>query len=425
MADRSAVWGWRTLLVACLATMAATMWQCGGGGGDSLSGPLPDRFLGLVNVEQNVTQCGECHANEQSRWARTAHAAAFQTLADIGREGPDLSCAPCHNVSANGNALTDPLAGFPGTPTAELRNVQCESCHGPGATHVADVKQHPEPSIKVSLDDGCGECHQDEHHPFVEEWMESAHAQSHLSGQAFGLNVAADPECAYCHVTQSFIEFIATDGERQIITANPEPINCVACHDPHGNGNEHQVRVIGDEPIVCGQCHNQGPVMIGDAPHHPQRDLLLGTAGFEFPGEVFPGAGTHGTIESNPDLCVTCHVVTRPFQGGEFPIPAQVGHTFEPIPLDEATGERDFSSCQPCHRDPATRLAAFRAQIDQIAADLEAALAAVPEVERDSEEYEGALFNLQTLVNDKSHGVHNPNRMRRLLQVSLDKLGEL
>jgi predicted CXXCH cytochrome family protein len=413
-----------------IAALAGSAWQCGGGsggsGGGSQTGPFPDGFLGLVNVPQNVTQCGECHANEQGRWAQTAHADAYQTLAAIGREGPDQSCAPCHNISANGNALMDPMTGFIGTPVAELHNVQCESCHGPGAAHVSDVKQHPDASLTVSLSNGCGECHQGAHQPFVDEWMESAHAQSHLTGAEFGLNVAGDPECAYCHVTQSFIRFVETDGVEQIITANPEPINCIACHDPHGNGNEHQVRVIGDQPIVCGQCHNQGPSMIGDTPHHPQRDVLLGNAGFEFPGEVFPTNSTHGDLDLNPDLCVTCHVVKSPFQGGEFPIPAQVGHTFTPIPvINEATGERNFSNCQECHTDPASTFNSFRAEIDPLAADLQAAIDAVPEAQRGTEAYEGALFNLQTFEGDKSHGVHNPNRMRRLLQVSIEKLSEL
>ncbi len=428
MSEQATGWWRRVLVVACVATMTSAMWQCGGGSGDGSpeTGPFPDGFLGLVNVSQNVTQCGECHANEQGRWALTGHAVAFDTLAAIGRESSELSCAPCHNISENGNTLMDPMAGFVGTPVAELHNVQCENCHGPGAMHVADVKDHPDASITVSLNDGCGECHQAAHHPFVEEWMESAHSESHLSGQAFGLNVAGDPACAYCHVTQSFIRFVETDGDEQIITTNPEPINCVACHDPHGNGNEHQVRVVGDEPIVCGQCHNQGPTMIGETPHHPQRDVLLGEAGFEFPGEVFPGASTHGDLTLNPDICVTCHVVTRPFQGGEFPIPAQVGHTFEPIPvIDEATEERDFSNCADCHADTATIFTAFRAEIDPLAAELGTALDAVPEAKRGSEEYQGALFNLETFENDKSHGVHNPSRMRRLLEASLEKLSEL
>jgi hypothetical protein len=166
--------------------------------------------------------------------------------------------------------------------------------------------------------------------------------------------------------------------------------------------------------------------MIGGEPRHPQYDMLIGTAGFRFPGEDFPGAASHGNVEINPDLCATCHIVTRPFQGGEVPIPAQVGHTFEAIPLvDEGSGERDFSACIEHHADPAGILASHRRQVDALFADLEAALEAVPEAQRGTEIYQGALFNLQTVENDKSGGVHNPRLTIRLLEVSIEKLGEL
>jgi predicted CXXCH cytochrome family protein len=425
---------WRTgaWAAAAIVVLALAVTQCGGGGGgggggnDGGGGPFPDGFLGLTNVAQNVTQCGECHPSQQSHWVETAHADAFDTLDAIGQSGADQPCALCHNVTSNGNALTDPDAGFIGTPVAELHNVQCESCHGPGAEHVDDVTQHPDASLGVSLTEGCGECHQAEHHPFVEEWMESAHAHSLEAGQAFGENVAANPDCAYCHVAQSFIRFIQSGGTELIITSNPEPITCVACHDPHGNGNDKQIRVLPGEPIVCGQCHNQGPAMVGNAPHHPQRDVLLGNAGFEFPGESYPGASTHGDTDFNPDLCITCHVVTTPFVGGDFPIAAQVGHTFTPIPvIDEATGERNFTNCVECHANPESVFNNFRAEIDPLVAELRADLDGVPEDQRGSESYQGALFNLQTYDQDKSRGVHNPNRTRRLIETSIEKLGEL
>jgi len=415
------------LTVTGVGALALLVAQCGdGGGGSSRRGTFAGGFLGLANVSENVTQCGECHPSEQALWAETRHAHAYATLVDREREDPELSCALCHNVGPNGNELDDPMIGFRGEPVPELRNVQCESCHGPGATHVTDVKQHPDAALGVDFDLGCGECHQDDHHPFVDEWLESAHAESHLSGSAFGLDVAGDPECAYCHVAQSFIRFVETDGVERVISSEPLPITCVACHDPHGNGNAHQVRVIANEPIVCGQCHNAGPATIGEEPHHPQRDLLLGTGGFEFPGESFPGPATHGNTDINPDLCVTCHVVTAPFQSAETPIPAQVGHTFIPVPvIDEATGERDFDNCLDCHANPAAIFESHQAEVRMLITELEEALEAVPADQRSGEIYEGALFNLELVQADKSTGVHNPERTLRLLEVSIEKLAEL
>jgi len=60
MIDRS----WFRIVLAC-AVAAGIGFFAGcssddGGGGDQ-SGPFAGGFLGLANVEQNVTQCGECH----------------------------------------------------------------------------------------------------------------------------------------------------------------------------------------------------------------------------------------------------------------------------------------------------------------------------------------------------------------------------
>jgi predicted CXXCH cytochrome family protein len=409
---------------------------CGGDdddGGGSSGPPFAGGFLGLANVEQNVTQCGECHPSQQGFWGETAHAHAFQTLADIGREGIEQSCAPCHNISDLGNDLMDSSVGFVaegGDP--HLRNVQCENCHGPGSDHVAEPTDKPIAPIAVGFDVGCGECHQDAHHPFVEEWSESAHAGSL---EAAGGRVTTDVNCAYCHVAQSFIEFVKSDGENRVLTSNPEPITCVVCHDPHGNGAEKQLRQIsiggGDpEPIVCAFCHNSGDAMIGDTPHHPQADLLLGRSGYFFEGVQNPGPATHGNLETNPDLCAGCHVVTVPFmREGDVEIPAQVGHTFLPIPvIDEETGERNYENCEDCHAPPVSAVfEPWEAKFDALAEELEAALEAIPEDSplRETETYQGALFNFEFLDSDASHGVHNPRLAETLLESSIEALAEL
>ncbi len=409
----------RCLLAGAVVALAS----CGSDdGGSSDSGPFPGGFLGLANVEQNVTQCGECHPSQQGDWVQTAHAAAYDTLAAIGQEGPDRSCAPCHNISDKGNFLVDETVGFVaegGNP--HLRNVQCENCHGPGAEHLAEPTDKPIAPIAVSADVGCGECHQDAHHPFVEEWEESAHSRSLL---AAGGRVVTDPNCAYCHVAQSFVEFVKSDGVNRITTSEPEPITCVACHDPHGNGNEKQLRLIAGEPIVCAFCHNSEDAMIGDAPHHPQADVLLGRSGFFFPGVEDPGPATHGNLETNPDLCAGCHVVTVPYmREGDVEIPAQVGHTFEPIPvINEETGERNFENCADCHSNPASVYMAWGEKFDALIEELGSALDEVPEDQRESEAYQGALFNYELLEADSSGGVHNPRLAETLLESSVAAL---
>ncbi len=406
-----------------LAVVAATLVSCSGSDDSSgdPSGPFAGGFLGLANVERNVTQCGECHEAQQANWENTAHAHAFETLARIGQEGTEKSCARCHNISDLGNETTDASLGFVMDGNSHLRNVQCENCHGPGADHLADASNKPIPSLDVGFDVGCGECHQAAHHPFVEEWLESAHSGSHLSA---GGRVASDPNCAHCHVTQSFIRYVETDGVERVTTSNPLPITCVACHNPHGNGNKAQLREIEGQPIVCGECHTSEGAIIGDTPHHPQRDVLLGDTGHFFPGVINPGPATHGSIENNPDLCAGCHVVTTPFmREGDLEIPAQVGHTFKPIPVtNEATGERNFDNCADCHQDAGTTLELFEDQAHELFEELETALDAVPESQRETEAYLGALFNFELLEADASEGVHNPRLTIVLLRSSIEAL---
>lgn len=363
------------------------------GGGDSTSepkAPFEGGFLGLADVTTNRTQCAECHASIQAQWEGTRHADAYATIDSIGRAGTESRCTPCHSVGALGNEVTDPNVGFVATDAPELHNVQCESCHGPGAEHVADTTRTPDATLAVSVDIGCGECHQGEHHPFVDEWQLSAHARANRTGASFGLDVAGNPECARCHVAQSFIAWVESDGANTLLVEDPFPITCATCHDPHGSSNPAQLREIAGQPIVCTTCHNQGDAAPGGVPHHPQANMLLGDAGFVFAGFTRPGPAAHGSTDQNAELCATCHVTTRPFQGateeGEEAIPAKAGHTFLAVPvIDEATGERNFDACLECHANPEQILEPHQARIDGLAAQLQAALDAVPEGQRGSD----------------------------------------
>jgi len=81
-----------------------------------------DRFLG------NET-CARCHAADIAWWEKDPHAHAFATLEKAGK-ATDQSCLPCH-VTGSGTA-----GGFGAVgTTADMRNVQCESCHGLGTQH--------------------------------------------------------------------------------------------------------------------------------------------------------------------------------------------------------------------------------------------------------------------------------------------------
>ncbi|MDD2220057.1 MAG: cytochrome c family protein, partial [Desulfoplanes sp.] len=76
--------------------------------------------------------CADCHEAQARGWLTTPHAHAFADLAHQGEEKQTTpGCVKCHVVAmeADGGFIDTDL-------TPELINVQCESCHGPGARHV-------------------------------------------------------------------------------------------------------------------------------------------------------------------------------------------------------------------------------------------------------------------------------------------------
>jgi hypothetical protein len=91
-------------------------------------------FLGYSDHTTQKTVCGSCHVSQQGRWVETAHSGAFETLSGSGEmQG---TCQRCHTVNNLGNVVTDTVAGWRSTKDDRYKDVQCESCHGPGLPHV-------------------------------------------------------------------------------------------------------------------------------------------------------------------------------------------------------------------------------------------------------------------------------------------------
>lgn len=134
-------------------------------------------------------KCKSCHSSETSgnqhgKWLATTHAKAFEKLGTdeakkLGKEkGVDDpqkadACVKCH-VTAFGVAAAE-LKAKP----EQLKNVQCEACHGPGENHMkarfaaaaaagdtADTSKRqvvPEGEIKVKVEPkDCKVCHNDQ-----------------------------------------------------------------------------------------------------------------------------------------------------------------------------------------------------------------------------------------------------------------------
>ncbi len=311
-------------------------------------------FLGYSDQAGKLTVCGNCHVGVQAQWEETAHADAWAGLQDSGH-AQDF-CEGCHTVTELGN-LTEGAAGYNAVPDDRYQDVQCESCHGPGLTHVEnpDASQ-PFAGISVGLDltTGCGECHSGEHHGFVDDWSQSGHAKVGFQANRDG--------CRNCHSGDGALVAWGIDAdylEKDAAEAGDHvAITCAVCHDPHGSENTAQLRFPINTPEVgvnlCSKCHNRRTEpdpgsAHGLSPHSPEAALLEGDVGWFPPGaNIDRGAiiATHGS-EANPSLCATCHVnrftVTDPATG-DFVFSA-TGHVFNAIPCLDAQGIPTTEDC--------------------------------------------------------------------------------
>jgi predicted CXXCH cytochrome family protein len=441
--------------------------------------PAPDLasgLLGYYTIATKQTTCGNCHVGHQADWATTHHANAFADLVSSGHM--QASCQGCHAVSEKGNGLTAP-AGWNKLADSAYKDVQCESCHGPGTQHVQlpdDKSKWPLARLTLTIaNKSCAACHTGAHHGFADEWAQSAHAQI----VTVAVN-STNAECKNCHDGKTVLKawgvntnYIEKDSSVFAATT------CSVCHNPHGSENDHQLRFPINTPDpdrnLCMKCHlRRGEPEPGrSTPHAPQGFVVLGIGGYRPPGaniDTLQTLTTHASV-ANPRLCAGCHVnnynVTDPATGAfVFHV---TGHLFKPIPCVDAQGKpladpncayappaRSFKSCTAagCHATEAIaagRLSQARTEIEALAAQIwvdgdhdqtidappvDQGYLAIIKRDRPAEltnptvitPARGAEFNVKTFGEgrygngDKSLGVHNPFLARALLTANIAEL---
>jgi hypothetical protein len=346
-------------------------------------------YLG-VGLLPNTYGCALCHSggqvaqNKVVPWEATAHATMFANGINGALGFYSASCIKCHTVGydANTNAVNggfDDVATqfgwtFPTVLTnsnwasmqtnypavANLANIQCENCHGPGSQHGSSFGNTNFIAISFASGD-CAQCHDaPPNHIHVAEWQNSMHAITTR-------DPAGNATCVGCHTAYGFIGRIS--GATTTNTAYMA-INCQTCHEPHGQTlpgtnapNPYIVRTLAPvtlmdgtvvtnagEGLLCMQCHHarqnaatyasttKGSAYFG--PHEgPQADMLEGVNGFTY-GQAIPSSA-HANAVSNS--CVACHMQTIASAD-----PAYLhagGHTFE----NAWNGEDIVAACQQCH----------------------------------------------------------------------------
>jgi predicted CXXCH cytochrome family protein len=387
----------------------------------------PSTLLGQNYYLGNVdTECSTCHGTLVTSYLTTGHAESFDAIPFLR-----YSCLQCHNTGwdetvanygadeyvmegpGNSFTITDP------TNFGRVKNVQCETCHGPLGTvdrNFLGFLEHRAAAVIDLSADNCGACHQGSHHPTFSDWQGSLHAISKLTSRNLPF-IASNPTCSGCHTAEGFIQFAEQPGlEPHVIPPGPDgnDLTCAACHVAHGAPNAANLRM--SKVDICVKCHNPeydiaNPMPeVGQALHHTTAFMFEGMGGWEFPGFSYPSSAHKFVVT---DKCVTCHVNMVPFDAGPPEVPAYTGHTFEP------TGE----SCVPCHSDfdpegdfdyrgVQTEIVVL---MDQLHLLLESA---TPE-ETTTDLFLQADWNYQFVHADGSDGIHNTDYARALLEAAI------
>jgi predicted CXXCH cytochrome family protein len=321
-------------------------------------------FLGLYDVAANQPTCGNCHTSTNTQWRTTKHATAYESIADIPNAADN--CGSCHAVSERGNVVgLTSTGGWSTVQDDAYKNVQCESCHGPGLEHVTNPEVRASwPLARIDITPeteaaSCGNCHSGAaHHPFSEQWKLSGHANEELAAEEGG-----NATCAGCHEGRAALRrFNGGESSNYVELTGTKMIalTCSVCHDPHGSENPAQLRrplngLIADENM-CISCHlrpgrsqptatftaSTATVTVRGS-HAPQGSVFAGeNSGWLPPGFTFETDrvfSTHASETANPTLCAGCHVQQFVIagEGGE-PSFTSVGHTFQAIPCVDANG---------------------------------------------------------------------------------------
>ena len=128
-------------------------------GMDSKYLPTPADDSLQVNGLQYLgsSTCQECHQDEYAVWEASRHAAAWESLVEVEEQGT-LDCLECHTTG-----MREPGGFSPFLPNLGLAYVGCETCHGPGSSHLEWAGRGADEFAEIAISPGslvaCLACH--------------------------------------------------------------------------------------------------------------------------------------------------------------------------------------------------------------------------------------------------------------------------
>ncbi|MDO4550238.1 MAG: multiheme c-type cytochrome [Planctomycetia bacterium] len=134
--------------------------------------PLPNPYTTSHGDYVGSARCESCHEEVYIKWQKSRHGKAWRPLRDaVPARTSDPECVVCHVVGWNIEHMIPYQTGYLNEKdTPHLRNVGCETCHGPGSKHIAaelgnntaEQEQYRE-AARISLENAkkniCVTCH--------------------------------------------------------------------------------------------------------------------------------------------------------------------------------------------------------------------------------------------------------------------------
>ncbi len=116
--------------------------------------------------------CKTCHESAYNVWGKSRHSKAYRSLSNVNKSF-DPACIGCHVVGyrKSGGFIASHL-------TKNLKNVQCESCHGAGLAHVKSQGITPVENSVLPKKEVCAQCHTQKHSPSFQldnYWLKVKH----------------------------------------------------------------------------------------------------------------------------------------------------------------------------------------------------------------------------------------------------------
>lgn len=163
----------KTSCVTCHSNVAGGAGLNQAGTAFKADGTAPAASAAKAATYVGADKCKMCHTKQHKAWAETAHSRAWAGLKNTdpkkaeemaaafkvelkGHPAQTDGCVSCH-VTGFQLAGGFPLADT--TRAAQLVNVTCESCHGPGSLHVSAPMAEKKKFIAKASENMCKQCH--------------------------------------------------------------------------------------------------------------------------------------------------------------------------------------------------------------------------------------------------------------------------